>query len=720
MSNSNPEPTLIGSQLAVKGLCEMAGRRGLHASTVEAERAWKDVTGNTAVNKFSAAWQWLFPGHTAAQIPLQLAHNAQLPAWTLVDGNIGVVTSLASDSKPIQVQWLGEVAGNPDDIRELLVPVSPGLIDDAPMVPPKKIGAASMALRAALRAHLPLFGRVGVATVLMNLLAVVSSLFAMQVYDRVIPNFAYSTLWVLASGVFLAYIFEIMFKVVRLKMLEASALRLDEALSLHFFEKVMALKLDRRPSRVGSLVAQIRDYESIKNFFTSSSLFVLADLPFVFLFIAVIAMIGGNIAWVLVIFMPICLFIGLVAYRPMARLQSEQNDEMARRTGILFEAVSGAESVKSQGGEARFGDVWLKSTRMVGVNGEGLRTVSAYSTFATSFFQQLAWMAVIIVGVYEIQNGTVTMGGLIACSILAGRALGNISQITQLLLQWHNARHSLDVLNKVLECPSDDAPDRQGNTQTAPLHLSISELKYAYEGSQNAQLTVPRLEIKQGERVIILGNNGSGKSTLLRLLAGLATPSAGEVKIAGLDLQHCRASWLREVIGYLPQDVRLFSGTLLENVTFGLPMPDEAQIRNALQLTGLIHAVERHPLGLTLPIREGGAGLSGGQRQMVGLTRLALQNPKIWLLDEPTASLDSDAEERLRNFLQQIPRDRTIVFTSHKPNWIALATRVMGLQDGVIKLDSPADQVKAIPKSSLKTAAMAKPVVAAADGGTVQ
>lgn len=700
MMDSQKTQPLLGDALAVAALCDMAVRRGLHAAQVEAEQAWQDVHASSAEEKLVAAWQWLFPGHTVVAVPAQLAHAGQLPAWVIADGAIGVVTRLSSVGEPITVEWLQGQGPADFKVTQLWVPVSPGLSNNEPMVPRKVIGPASRAIRTAIRDHRPLFIRAGITTVLMNLIAVGTSLFAMQVYDRVVPNAAYSTLWVLSTGVFIAYIFDVVFKVVRLKMLEASTLRLDEALSLYFFEKVMALKLDRRPSRVGTLVAQIRDYESIKNFFTSTTLFTLADLPFVIMFIAIIAMIGGHVAWVMVIFTPICLLVGLIAYKPMARLQREQTDEMARRTGILFEAVSGAENIKSLSGESRFGDTWLKSTRLAGANGEALRTVTAYSTFATGFFQQVATAAVIIVGVYAIGAGTLTMGGLIACTILAGRALQTISQITQLLLQWHNARYSLDVLNKVLSCPTDDSPERQGNTHSAPLDLSLSNLVYSYEGAQTRQLTVESLKIRQGERIIVFGGNGSGKTTLLRLLAGIATPSGGEVRIADLDMQLCRPAWLREVIGYLPQDVRLFSGTLLENLTMGLPMPDEAQVRKALEATGLIHTVNRHPQGLSLVIREGGAGLSGGQRQLVGLTRMCLQNPKIWLLDEPSASLDNEAEAQLQQFIRNLPPDRTVVFTSHRPNWLSVASRVLLLQDGQIKADAPSDKVKIGPASA--------------------
>jgi ATP-binding cassette subfamily C protein LapB len=694
---NEPSQFSISEELAVRAICDMAQRRGLHASRIEAEQAWRDVKATGDAPRLAAAWQQLFEGHTLDHMPVAMAKNSELPAWLVGDGAIGIVTALAVDDRPMEVQWLGntppEGAPRPG---QLWVPVSRGLPDTTSIVPRKQRGVATEAISAAVRDHLPLFYRVGLVTVFINLIAVLSSLFAMQVYDRVIPNFAYATLYVLASGVVVAYVFDFLLKVIRMKLLESSARRLDEALSLYIFEKVLALKLDRRPSRVGSLVAQIRDYESIKAFFTSSTLFVLADMPFVLLFIGIIWMIGGPVALVLVALVPLAIGVGLAVYKPISRLQREQNEETVRRQGVLFEAVAGAETIKSQGGEPNFGNLWLRTTRACGDRSEALRTVTGYAQFTTGSMQQLAYIAVLIVGVHVIQAGNLTVGGLIACSILSGRALATISGITQILLQWHNASFSLETLNKLLAAPTDDSPDRNANTHAAPLDLSVQDLKYAYEGSKLAQLVVPSLGIKAGERIAILGRNGGGKTTLVKILSGIATPSTGEVRIAGLDMQQCRPSWLREVIGYLPQDVRLFSGTLDENLTIGLSRPEEKRILAAVEATGLSAAVKRHPLGLQLPIREGGYGLSGGQRQLVGLTRLVLQNPRIWLLDEPSASLDQEAEERLMNLLRNLPRDRTLIFTSHRPNWLALADRVLLVEDGLIKLDAPADKVRAM------------------------
>ena len=704
---------IINDAIAVGAICDMARRRGLHAAQTEVEQTWKTVAGSSFEEKLSAAWTWLFAGHSVERIALGLAHNAQLPAWILHDNHIGIVTRLAADGAPMQVEWLNGEAENVPTAATVLLPLAPDPAAHKPFVEAKKRGPATEAIITALKDHRGLFIRVGLVSLLMNLLSIVSSLFTMQVYDRVVPNFAFATLWVLASGVLLAYLFELAFKLIRLQLLEASTMRLDEGLSLYFFERLLALKLDRRPSRVGSLVAQVRDYEAIKNFFASTTLFAIADLPFIALFIAVIAMIGGPVAWVLLFFVPISFIAGIAVYKPTARLQALDNDDAARRTGVLFEAVAGAEGVKSQGGETRFSDIWLRALRDANKIGTQLRSLSSYAQFASGMLQNLSYIGVIIVGVYVIHAGDLTMGGLIACSILSSRVLNATSTITRLLLQWHHARYSLEVLDNVFSNPGDDDPARQAHTHTAPLDLTVKALKYSYEPDSAPQLQVSNLSIRAGERVSIMGRNGSGKSTLLRLLSGIATPSAGQVLIAGLDMQQCRPGWLREVIGYLPQEVRLFSGTLAENLTIGMSMPDEAKIREAMDRTGLTNTLGRHPLGLALPIREGGSGLSGGQRQMVGLTRMVLQDPKIWLLDEPSSSLDQESEQRLVTLLRNLPRDRTVIFTSHKQRWLTIADRMILMEDGMLKADVPAQQVRAAQRqNALKAAAEAKALAA--------
>lgn len=678
----------------------MARRRGLYASKSEAEKAWLDAGIGTAPNRLGLAWRLLFPHYDTDETRLKQVSNAQLPAWVYHHGHIGLLVNTHTDSSKADIEWLSgapEEPTNSHDDLSVLLPIAPLNASPASFLPTKQRGIATNAIFAALRAHAPIFRRVALASTLINLIAILSSLFAMQVYDRVVPNLAYATLWYLAAGISFAYLIDLLFKLSRLRLMEAAARRIDEALSLFIFDRLLGLKLDRRPAQLGSLVAQVRDYESIKTFLTSSTLFAIVDLPFIVFFVLAIYLIGGPVALVPSAFVVICAFIGIASYSPTARLQQLNNDAIIRRQGMLFEAVSGGEVIKSQGGEGRFSDVWMSLTRDSTDKAEALNTLNTQVQIATSFAQQIAYIGIIIAGVYVIGNGELTTGGLIACSILGGRALATISGISTIILRWHHARYSLLTLNQLLSCQTDEDDNRQANVHSVPLDLTAKNLSYQYPGATNPELSINSLTIPAGSRVAIVGRNGSGKSTLLKLLAGIATPSQGEITIANLNLEDCRPSWLREVIAYLPQEPRLFSGTLLENLCLGISQPDEEKIYAALEITGLLDAVKKHPLGLQLPIHEGGSGLSGGQRQLVALSRMVLQQPKLWLLDEPTANLDSNCEQLINKLLAGLPSDCTVIFTTHRKPLLDLADRALLLDSGQVKADAP-------PKELLATA----------------
>lgn len=694
--------TELSKRFASLALQSMARRRGMHASQQEADQAWDQVTSADSCERLALTWKLLFKGHAVALSSMALLSAGQLPAW-IVDGNsIGVVTRLQDDGATPLIEWLNTAPQSLGKDAQVLVPVAPLAADkQESFLDEKPKGKASHVMFSGLKAHKALLYRVAIASVFINVIAVLSSLFVMQVYDRVVPNFAYATLWFLAIGMLVAYIVDVIFKIVRLKLMDGVSKRLDEALSQYIFEQLLGLKLDRRPQRQGSLVAQVRDYESGKQFFTSTTIFGLVDLPFIFLFIAVIYMIAGPVALVPLAFVGISILVGLVAYAPVARIQQQNNDAVVKRQGLLFEAVACGEVIKSQGGESKFGDAWLGSTRESADLGEELGFVSQLAQIATSFFQQISYVAMVIVGVYVIETGELTMGGLIACSILGGRTLGSISGVSSLLVKWHHAKYSLKILDQILEMPSDLTKTREANTHALPLDLEIKALQYAYAGSQIAQFSSESLQIPAGSRIAIWGKNGGGKSTLLKLLAGIATPNAGQVRIAGLDYEECRQSWLREVIGYLPQDPRLISGTLLDNLTLGMPMPSEQEIVAALEKTGLLDAVKAHPMGLQLPIAEGGSGMSGGQRQAVALTRIVLQNPKIWLLDEPASSLDAELEQKVIDLIQSLPSTTTVIFTTHKQSWVSIASRGLMIHNGLIIKDILAEPVaSARPKSA--------------------
>lgn len=661
----------------------------------EVEQALLQALGESPEELLSETWHALFPAERLTSIPWALVEARQLPALVWHDDACGVLSVLPAEGDPLVLMRLTQrsdtLAAPP---AAILVPhrVAVSEVEEAEPKP------ATNAIVEALRAHQPIFLRAGVATLFINLLAIATSLFAMQVYDRVVPNFAYSTLWVLALGVLIAVVFDFVFKWVRLLYLEIMTRRVDEALSQFFFEKVMALKLDRRPSKAGTLVAQVRDYETIKTFFTSTTLFTVADIPFVFFFILVIALIGGHVAWVPLLFLPVCIGIGLLVQRPLAELQQSQIDESARRQGLLIEIIQGAESVKSLSGEWRFSLLWQSMTRELTLYGEKIRKLASQAQYLSGSFQQMAYVMVLAVGVYRIEAGALTMGGLIACSILAGRALAGITQMTQVMVQWQHVKHALKVLNDMLNLPADVPAAQQSSTSAAPLVLQVHGVRYAYEGSHGTQLAIEDLTISPGERVAVIGRNGSGKSTLLKLLAGLGTPNMGEVRIGGLDMQICRQGWLRSMVGYLPQDMRLFGGSLRDNLTLGLAQPDEAALREALARTGLDQLVNQLPKGLDSPVQEGGSGFSGGQRQLICLTRLWLQQPRIWLLDEPSASLDAETEQRVVALLKALPSDVTVIFTTHRKSWLALSARTLVVDGGSIRHDTPTDQIRHNPR----------------------
>lgn len=696
---------LLGLMASARSL--FVSRRARHQAARTAVLAHEGVS----IEALSAAWQALFPNQRLLRVPGLGLKAGQLPAWGMVDGQWVVVSGIVADGSGLNVVAADgkprQAAAAGDTVWTVLTAPA----ESAAALEPR---LASRAMRAALAEHRPWLLQVGLATLVINLLSVVTSLFTMQVYDRVVPNFAYSTLWVLASGVLLAMLFELAFKSLRLSLQERLTRRMDDGLSGFFLDRVMALRLDRRPRSIGTLVAQIRDYEQIKNFLTSTTLFALADFPFALFFLSLVWFIGGPVVLAPLCMLPLVLMVGVIAQWRLGYWQQQQAEENALRSGMLFEVVDGAETVKSQAAEWRFAALWQFVTGRVAEAAMRIREVSGNAAHLSALLQQAAYIGVIIGGVYQIEAGQLSVGGLIACTILAGRALGTFGGITAVLVQWQQTRFSLGILNNLLARAGDGGDSQIAVSVEPALGYRLDGLGYAYDPLAGSNLGIARLEIKPGERIAVLGRNGSGKTTLLKLLAGLATPVMGSVRLGNIDLQQARPDWLRSVVGYLPQSPRLFAGTLRDNLTLGLTMPEDGEIAAAAQVTGLDALIGQHPRGLDLKITEGGLGLSIGQRQLVALTRLVLQKPKVWLLDEPAASLDQEAEDRLQGFIRSLDRSHTVLFTTHQKKWVALASRIIMLDAGRIVADAPAERVALVEaqKAQAPGAAMtARPVV---------
>lgn len=570
-----------------------------------------------------------------------------------------------------------------------------------------------------IRRYRSVFLEAVVATCVVSVVGLVAALYSMQVYDRVIPTKGYATLWVLTIGVVIAILIELTLKQVRAYMVDRACKAIDQELSAVFFGKALDIRMDARPRTVGTFASQIRHFESVRNFLTSSSLFIMADLPFAVFFVGVIAIIAGPVALVPLLSVPLAVLAGLAFQSPIERYSGQHMKESNEKNGLLIEAIDGIESIKAANAEWKMLERWRAMTTTMAESELKMRMFSTLSSNLTQTIQQLSYAGMIAAGAYAINSGALTMGGLIACSIISGRALTPVAQLPGLMVQWQHAKMALKSLNGIMAMPSDrDQRERLVVPELCRGEIKLTQAHFSY-AKDLPGLEVPALVIEAGDRIAILGAVGSGKTTLVKLLSGLYQPTSGHVHLDGVDMVHLAPEFVREHVGYLPQDVRLFNGTLRHNLTLGLPMPSDSQIFKAAAMTGLDQVIQNHPQGLALEISEGGRGLSGGQRQLVGLTRMLLATPKILLLDEPTASMDAKLENRvMQHLFEQMPADSAIVVVTHKPSVLTYVNRILVVDKGRVVLDGPRDEVLARLRSSSAASQAAAPTAPNVPGVT--
>jgi ATP-binding cassette subfamily C protein LapB len=534
-----------------------------------------------------------------------------------------------------------------------------------------------------------------VATVVANVITLATSLYSMQIYDRVIPRAGYSTLWVLTVGVIVALMLDFALRTTRALMVEREAARIDHDVSEYFFARAQAVRLDARTGGVGTMAAQLRGLEQVRALMSSGSLFLLADLPFALFFVLIIYMLGGPLALVPLLSLPIALGIAWGLARLIRNDTQRAQISGNLKNGLLVESIDAAETIKANRGGWQLLARWNRLIEDIHASEDPVKrwTSTAGSIFST--LQQVAYVALIAFGAIEVASGRMTTGALIACAIIAGRVNGPlVTQLPSFIVQWGYARASLRMLDNILQLPMDEDPDMQGLRPSAlGGALKLENVRFIYPGAREG-LDIAQLEIREGERVAIVGGIGSGKTTLLRLLAGLYRPQAGSVMIGNLDAAQIAPDVLRQHIGYLAQDYRLVNGSLRENLLLGLSNPGDDAVMKVVQQSGLMQLVSAHPRGLDLPIAEGGRGLSGGQRTLVGLTRLLLARPPVLLLDEPTANLDDQVEgTALGAIASQLGASSTLVVVTHKLRLLSLVNRVVVMMNGRIVLDGPTSEV---------------------------
>lgn len=528
-----------------------------------------------------------------------------------------------------------------------------------------------------------------IATVVINLIALLTSIYSMQVYDRVIPRAGFATLAVLTGGMVFAVLLDMLIRTTRANMIDREAGAIDGEVSEFFYARMQAVRLDARPRSIGTMAAQLRGTDQVRSLLSSASFFVLADLPFALLFMGVMAWLGGIVAVVPLVAFPLALILAGFMARFIKNDTAAAQVTGNRKNGQLVEALDSAETIKANLGGWRMLANWNRLVEEVHGYDLKVKRWSVLSGSGFSLIQQLAYVGVVCVGALQVAEGHMTMGAVIACSILSGRVNGPlVASLPNLIIQWGYARSSLQSLDGILAMPSDRPSDRQMVRMAGMQgHLTLQQVKFAHRGSRQG-MNLPALKIAPGERIGIVGPVGSGKSTLLKLLAGLYAAQEGLVLVDGVDIRQIAEEDLRRQLCYFPQDYRLVNGTLRDNLTLGLPTPHDEALLDAAAKTGLAELIKNHPLGLDLPISEGGSGLSGGQRVQVGLTRLLLAKPKLLLLDEPTANLDQESEARvLQALLQALPPDCTLIFVTHKMQLVSLVQRLMVVVNGQIVLD---------------------------------
>lgn len=555
--------------------------------------------------------------------------------------------------------------------------------------------SATAMFRAALFQRKGVLVEAGLATLVINLLALVTSLYTMQVYDRVVPTGSQSTLWVLTFGVGIALVFDFILKQVRTLLVDRASVDMDIGLSQSLFERALNIRLDSRPKTIGTFAAQLKHFESVRQFMTASSLFVLADAPFALLFVVFIASLAPALAWIPLVGLGLALLAGLLFTRPIEKAVNAHMLESNQKSGLLVDAIDGAEAVQASGAEWKVGQKHAALSEAVATSDYKLRRINSLSSSVSQTVQQLHYVVIVAFGSLLIVSGELTMGALIAISIISGRAFAPITQLPGLIIQWKHAAIAVKALDVMTSLPSNEPDQKAIVPDGAPEVLSIDRVVFAFSGSeQTPALNIQSLSISGHERVAIVGSIGSGKSTLLRIMAGLYKPTSGTAYLDQVDISQIAPGYLREQLGLLPQDVRLFEGTLRDNLTLGIPTPTDTQLLESCKGTGLIETVNAHPKGLDRPIYEGGRGLSGGQRQLLGLTRLLLAKPAFMLLDEPTASMDSSLERRVMGALFS-ESGQGVVMVTHKLSVLPSVDRIIVLDKGRVLLDGPRDEVMA-------------------------
>ena len=539
-----------------------------------------------------------------------------------------------------------------------------------------------------------LYAQVFLASVFTNIMAIVTPLFVMNVYDRVVPNSATATLWALSIAVLICFVFDFAFRQLRGYFIDVAGRGADILLASRLFQQVMNIRLGKQSTSSGAFANQLREFESLRDFFTSATLVSLIDLPFVFIFIGFIALFGGSMALVPLIAVPIVLVLSLVIQRPIKSIVFKVMHELDAKHGHLVESITGIEAIKAHNLESRTQAVWEQSVGTVARVSMASRFYAAFGLNFSIFVQQVVTILVVIMGVYRIKEGDLSVGGLVACTLLTGRAMAPVSQAAALYVRYEQANMSLKNLNDIMQMET-ERPEGKNFVYNPTYQggITFRNVYFNYPNSQMNSLHNISLRIRPGERVGIIGRTGSGKSTIAKLILNLYNPQSGSILLDDLEIRQQDPAEFRANIGYVPQTVSLFNETLRENILMVNPQATPAEFNNAAELSCVSEFASRHPMGYDMPLGRGGDGISGGQKQCVALARLFLKNHKVVIMDEPTNGLDSRTEQTVLANMRNMFKNSTLLIITHRPALLELVDRVIVVDNGHIVADGPKEKV---------------------------
>ncbi len=532
-----------------------------------------------------------------------------------------------------------------------------------------------------------------ICSILINIFVLFSPFYVMNIYDRVVPNFAQETLWAMSIGVFIIYIFDFVVKFFRAYYIDIVSKKIDLVVSSKIFDKILNMKLSHKPKYTGSFANNVKDFEQIKSFFSSSTIAVLVDLPFVILFLVAIMYISGLIVLVPILFIILILLYSIIIKKPLFKSIESSNEAISHKNGILIESLNALETIKSLGASGHLRWKWEETTADISKKALLTKMLSTSISNVNGFLVQFSTVAVVVVGVYQIASHNLTLGGLIAAVILSSRAIVPMGQFASLISSYEQAKASFMMLDKIMKLP-DEKEENKVSIHKKQINGDIKFKNVNFFYNENKKiLNNISFEIKQGEKVAIIGKMGSGKSTILKLLMKLYDSNEGEIIVDGVELKQIETADVRKNLAYVSQEAILFNGTLKENILYKHPNADDKILLEATKKAQLLDFVNAHPLGFDLNVGERGDTLSGGQKKAISLARAIVGNYTTLLLDEPTDSMDSMTESRMINDLKDEILNKTLILITHKNSMLQLVDRIIVMDEGNIIIDGPKEQV---------------------------